>query len=95
MRTTANRMPTESLHGRLLASRMKDPEFRAEFERSSREVKAIDTIVNTLDSLRAKHGMTKAALAREIGKNPASVRRAAHCTVEPRASHGSGDGRCA
>jgi DNA-binding phage protein len=75
MRTTANRMPTESLHGRLLASRMKDPEFRAEFERSSREVKAIDTIVNTLDSLRAKHGMTKAALAREIGKNPASVRR--------------------
>jgi DNA-binding phage protein len=54
---------------------MEDPEFRAEFERASREIQAIDAIVNTLDSLRATQGMTKADLAREIGKNPASVRR--------------------
>jgi DNA-binding phage protein len=64
-----------SYHDRLLADRMKDPEFRAEFERASREIKAIDAIVNELDSLRTTHGMTKAELAREIGKNPASVRR--------------------
>jgi DNA-binding phage protein len=64
-----------SYHDQLLADRMKDPEFRAEFERASREIKAIDAIVNELDSLRTVHGMTKAALAREIGKNPASVRR--------------------
>lgn len=66
---------TPSFHDRLLADRMKDPEFRAEFERASREIKTIDAIVNALDSLRATRGMTKAALAREIGKNPASVRR--------------------
>jgi DNA-binding phage protein len=54
---------------------MKDPEFRTEFERATREIKAIDAIVNELDSLRTTHGMTKAELAREIGKNPASVRR--------------------
>jgi DNA-binding phage protein len=54
---------------------MEDPEFRAEFERVSREIKTIDAIVNTLDSLRATQGMSKAELAREIGKNPASVRR--------------------
>ena len=54
---------------------MEDPEFRAEFERACREIQAIDAIVNTLDSLRATHGLTKAELAREIGKNPASVRR--------------------
>lgn len=67
--------PALSFHDRLLAERMKDPEFRAEFERASREIKAIDAIVNELDSLRTTHGMTKAELAREIGKNPASVRR--------------------
>ena len=43
--------------------------------RASREIKAIDAIVTGLDSLRTIHGMTKAELAREIGKNPASVRR--------------------
>jgi hypothetical protein len=34
---------------------MKDPGFRAEFERASREIKAIDAIVNELDSLRPTH----------------------------------------
>jgi DNA-binding phage protein len=67
--------PASSFHDRLLADRMKDPEFRAEFERASCEIKTIDAIVNELDSLRTTHGMTKAELAREIGKNPASVRR--------------------
>jgi DNA-binding XRE family transcriptional regulator len=67
--------PAQSFHDRLLADRMNDPEFRAEFERTSREIKAIDAIVNELDSLRTTHTMTKAELARKIGKNPASVRR--------------------
>jgi DNA-binding phage protein len=64
-----------SFHDRLIADRIKDPEFRAEYVRASREIEAIDAIVNELDALRATHGMTKAELAREIGKNPASVRR--------------------
>ncbi|MDQ2760192.1 MAG: helix-turn-helix transcriptional regulator [Actinomycetota bacterium] len=62
---------------------MKDPEFRAEFERASREIKAIDAIVNELDSLRTTHGVTKAELAREIGKNPASVRRLFTAAANP------------
>jgi DNA-binding XRE family transcriptional regulator len=66
---------TSNFHDRFLADRMKDPAFRDEFERASREIKAIDAIVNVLDSLRAEHGLTKAELAREIDKNPASVRR--------------------
>jgi DNA-binding XRE family transcriptional regulator len=67
--------PSSSYHDRRLAIRLQDPEFRAEFEKASREIKAIDAIVNELDGLREAHGMTKAELAREIDKNPASVRR--------------------
>ncbi len=66
---------TESYHDRRLARRLEDPEFRREFEREAAETSAIDTIVNALDALRAEHGVTKADLAREIGKNPSSVRR--------------------
>jgi DNA-binding phage protein len=64
-----------SFHDRRLARRLEDPEFRAEFEREKREIEGIDAIVHELDALRAQHGMTKAQLAREIGKNPAAVRR--------------------
>lgn len=64
-----------SYHDRRLALRLEDPEFRAEFEKATREIKAIDAIVNELNSLRTDYGKTKAELAREIGKNPASVRR--------------------
>jgi DNA-binding phage protein len=64
-----------SLHDRWLAEQLENPEFRAEYEREAREIAVIDYIVNTLDGLRAESGMSKADLAREIGKNPASVRR--------------------
>jgi DNA-binding phage protein len=66
---------TTSFHDRRLASRLEDPEFRVEFERASRQINAIDALVNQLDGLRAAQGLTKSALAREIDKNPASVRR--------------------
>ena len=75
--------PVPSFHDRLLTDQMKDPEFRAEFERASREIKAIDAIVNELDSLRTTNGVTKAELAREIGKNPASVRRLLTAPANP------------
>lgn len=68
-------LPAPSFHDGLVADQIKDPEFRAEFERASREITAIDAIVSELDSLRTNRGMTKADLAREIGKDPASVRR--------------------
>jgi DNA-binding phage protein len=70
-------------HDRRLARRLEDPEYRAEFEKASREIKAIDAIVNELDGLREAHGLTKAELAREIGKNPASVRRLLTAPANP------------
>ena len=66
---------TDSYHDRYLAQRLEDPEFRSEFERAAAETRAIDAIVNELDQLRAEHGVTKLDLAREIGKNPSSIRR--------------------
>lgn len=66
---------TSSYHDRRLARRMEDPEFRREFEREMAEIAAVDAIVNALDELRSDHGKSKADLAREIGKNPASIRR--------------------
>jgi DNA-binding phage protein len=62
-------------HDRRLARRLEDPKFRAEFERQQAEIAAIDAIVAELDGLRERSGMTKAALARTIDKNPAAVRR--------------------
>jgi DNA-binding phage protein len=73
MATTQN--ATSSYHDRRLARRMQDPEFREAFERETAEVTAIDAVVNTLDELRAERGISKAELAREIGKNPAAIRR--------------------
>jgi DNA-binding phage protein len=69
------RNATSSYHERRLARRMEDPEFREAFEREAAEVTAIDAVVNALDGLRAERGMSKADLAREIGKNPAAIRR--------------------
>ena len=62
-------------HDRRPARRPEDPEFRTEFERQRAEIAAIDAIVNELDGLRERNGMTKATLARAIDKNPAAVRR--------------------
>jgi DNA-binding phage protein len=65
-----------SYHDRRLARRLEeDPQFRAEYERVTQEVRAIDTIVDALDDLREAQGLSKADLARAIDKNPASVRR--------------------
>src|SRR3954451_6970095 len=75
MTTTADNLQDTSLHDRWLSEQLKDPEFRAEFERERREIAVIDDIVNSLDQLRAEHGISKADLAREVGKNPASIRR--------------------
>lgn len=73
--TKARTQQDTSFHDRWLSEQLKDPEFRAEYERERREIEIIDAIVTTLDGLRAEHGLSKAALAREIGKNPASIRR--------------------
>lgn len=64
-----------SYRDRRLAQRLEDPEFRAEYERAQREIAQIDSLMQKLDCLREEAGMSKAQLAREIDKNPASIRR--------------------
>jgi DNA-binding XRE family transcriptional regulator len=64
-----------SYHQRRLAQRLEDPTFRAEYERARTEIRQVDEVMRTLDSLRESAGITKAEMARRIGKDPASVRR--------------------
>lgn len=71
-------------HDHRLARRLKeDPEFRAEFDRQRREIAQIDTVVRQLDDLREEAGMSKAELARAIGKEPSSIRRFFTADVNP------------
>ncbi|HVQ57479.1 MAG TPA: helix-turn-helix transcriptional regulator [Solirubrobacterales bacterium] len=71
-------------HDQRLARRLKeDPEFRMEFERQRREIAQIDAVVRQLDELREEAGMSKAELARAIGKEPSSIRRFFTADVNP------------
>ncbi len=54
---------------------LQDPEYAREFAAESVRIKTIDTIINSLDQTRAEAGLTKAALARAIGSDPAAIRR--------------------
>jgi ribosome-binding protein aMBF1 (putative translation factor) len=68
-------MSRTSFHERRSAGRMRDPEFRAEYERARSEIEQIDSVVRSLDQLRESTGMSKTDLARRIGRNPSSIRR--------------------
>ena len=71
-------------HDRRLARRLKeDAEFRTEFERQRREIAQIDAVVRQLDELREEAGMSKAELARAVGKAPSSIRRFFTADVNP------------
>lgn len=70
-------------HRRRLATRLRDPEFRPEYERAQAEIAQIDAVMHSLDRLREEAGFTKAELARQIGKDPASVRRLFTAQVNP------------
>jgi ribosome-binding protein aMBF1 (putative translation factor) len=62
-------------HERRKAERMRDPEFRSEYERARSEIDLIDSVVRSLDELREHKGTSKTDLARRIGRNPSSIRR--------------------
>jgi len=64
-----------SHHKRMVTARMKDPEFREEYERARREIAQVDDVIRQLDELREHAGLTKAELARHIGRDPSSIRR--------------------
>lgn len=59
----------------MLKERMADPEFRAEYQRARREIAQVDAVIRRLDELREDAGISKAELARHIGRDPSSIRR--------------------
>jgi DNA-binding phage protein len=58
-----------------LAKDMQDPEFAREYMIESVRIATIDAVINSLDEARISAGLSKAALARAIGAEPATVRR--------------------
>jgi ribosome-binding protein aMBF1 (putative translation factor) len=64
-----------SFHRRLMAAQMDDPEFREEYERASAEIAFVDSVIRQLDALREERGLSKAELARHIGRNASTIRR--------------------
>lgn len=70
-------------HRRKTTQRLEDPEFRAEYERTRRELAQVNAIMERLDELRMEAGLSKAELAREIGRNDAVVRRLFTAQVNP------------
>ncbi len=61
-------------HRRRATERMDDPEYRAEYERMTREVAQVNEVMRALNDLREQGSMSKAELARVIGRNDAVVR---------------------
>ncbi len=72
-----------SYHDRRVARRREDAAYRAEYDRFRRQIEQIDAVVNALDALRDEAGLSKAELARRIGKDPASIRRLFSAEVNP------------
>ncbi len=64
-----------SYHKRMIAARMDDPEFRAEYERARGEIDQVDSVIRQLDELRVSAQLSKAELARRIDRDPSSIRR--------------------
>lgn len=72
-----------SYHNQRHAERMQDAEFRREYELARAQIDQVDAIMRQLNELRAELGLSKAQLARSIGKNPAAVRRLFAAQVNP------------
>jgi ribosome-binding protein aMBF1 (putative translation factor) len=72
-----------SYHKRRHETLMQDPEFRREYELARAQIEQVDAVMRQLDELRAELGLSKAQLARAIGKNPAALRRLFSAQVNP------------
>lgn len=62
---------------------LQDPTFQEEYEQARAEIAQVDSVMRQLDALREASGMTKAELARLIGRNPSTVRRLFTAEVNP------------
>lgn len=72
-----------SYHRRQFEAEMKNPEFAAEYKRARTEIAQVNAVVRELDALREQAGMSKAELARRIGRTDSSVRRLFSAEVNP------------
>lgn len=57
------------------SQRLADEQFRALYDRKRTHIDAIDGILSEVDERRVAMGLTKADLARLVGRKPESVRR--------------------
>lgn len=65
-----------SFHEKRHARRTRESaEYAAAYDKAAAEIAQVDDLIRQLDDAREKLGMSKAELAREIGKNPQVVRR--------------------
>lgn len=64
-----------SFYKRYLEENLQDAEFQREYESARKQIAQINAVMRSLDSLRAQTGISKAELARRIGKQPAALRR--------------------
>ena len=57
------------------SQRLADAEFRSYYERHRSEIDAVDRVVADIEARRVELGLTKADLARLVGRKPETVRR--------------------
>jgi DNA-binding phage protein len=67
--------PISTAYERYRAQRLADSQFRALYDRKRAHIDAIDWILSEVDERRVAMGLTKADLARLVGRKPESVRR--------------------
>jgi ribosome-binding protein aMBF1 (putative translation factor) len=79
----AKALDTSYYDRRISSRRAEIPEFRAELEQQRRQIDQVDAVIRQLDEMRIGAGMSKADLARAIGKKPSAVRRLFTASVNP------------
>ena len=66
---------TNTAYEQYRTRRLTSPEFRAHYERHRSDIDAVDRVVADIEARRVELGLTKADLARLVGRKPESVRR--------------------
>jgi DNA-binding phage protein len=58
-----------------LNEQLRDPEFKAGFERKLAKVKSIAEVMHVIETVRAQEGLAKAEVARRMDRKPSAVSR--------------------
>ena len=60
---------------RYLEERLRDPEYRSDYQRARERIDQVDSMIRVLDQRREELQLTKAELARRAGVKPEAIRR--------------------